>query len=70
MYIYWFSSDSGYNADDGNAGHHSTTTRATYRQLNETVSKWLSTSWNKNRMAWTGLVRTIIGMAIREWLPA
>jgi len=33
MYIYWFSSESGYNADgNGNATHHSTTTRVTYRQ--------------------------------------
>jgi len=38
MYIYWFSFESGYiDADDDddadNAGRHSTTTRATYRQL-------------------------------------
>ena len=45
MYIYWFSSESGYIAaaaaadddddddDADNAGRHSTTTRATYRQL-------------------------------------
>jgi len=35
MYIYWFSSESGYRRRDDdadNAGRHSTTTRATYRQ--------------------------------------
>jgi len=38
MYIYWFSSESGYytndddNAHNDNAGRHSTTTRATYSQ--------------------------------------
>jgi len=39
MYLYWFSSESGYTVtddddnDNDNAGRHSTTTRATYRQL-------------------------------------
>jgi len=35
MYIYWFSSESvidAANDDADNAGHHSTTTRATYCQ--------------------------------------
>jgi len=34
MYIYWFSSESGYSRYDNadNAGRHSTTTRATYNQ--------------------------------------
>jgi len=45
MYIYWFSSESGYrrldddDADANNAGRHSTTTRGTYRQLPEMQCK-------------------------------
>jgi len=36
MYIYWFSSGAvTYADDDDNAGRHSTTTRATYRQQSE-----------------------------------
>ena len=39
MYIYWFSSESGYRRR--RRRHHSTTTRATYRQLKQIENKFI-----------------------------